>query len=756
MTMMKRLFVMGMAVMLSLGMAAGDGKLSVWLREAAGRQQKDAAGRRGADERGMLTTVFLQLGREVGDDELAEYGARRYAQLEDIAIVTVPLSQVDALAELDAVLRIEANRPAQLTMDTVPRVVRALPAYEATSRHPAFTGAGVVVGIMDVGFDLSHPNFYRDAALGESRIKAFWDQLAPSADRAALPVGREWTSPADRAALPVGREWTSPADIAALGRSTDGATENHGTHTLGIAAGSGYLSPYRGIAFGSELCLVANAVSSDTIYIDRNDYYLYTSATDALGFKYLFDYADRQGKPCVVSFSEGYTPYMDEDDRLYSRFLRLLTGPGRILVSSAGNENQSLTYVGKPRGVERAGAFIDSSRESATYRIQTDGAATITLQTYDGTAASQSPTRNTAASQSLTWNTAGLPADETVADTLFIGTDTCAVALTAYPSAFSDARTICQLTLTANRKLHQLPRQALVVAGTDCEVEVFGSSSSAFANDATDARWNAATGGHNIVAPGCFDAVVTVGSTTHRLSYTNAEGTVSTSPHSDDLRRLSWFSSTGPTMDGRRKPDVTAPGANVLSSMSSYYLEAHPDDVSNYVRYDDCGGRTYPWGAKGGTSMSTPVVAGIIALWLEADPTLTRDDIMGILSRSCRHPESDADYPNNRYGYGEIDAYRGLLDILGLSGIDTLSKHQPNGVDINAAHGQLLLRFDNPPAAPFTVAVYSTAGTLLAKHDVQPANTTYALALPAGLSGIFAIQLTTSDRNLTGSQLVRL
>jgi hypothetical protein len=51
--------------------------------------------------------------------------------------------------------------------------------------------------------------------------------------------------------------------------------------------------------------MVANAVSNNANLIDSTLYDRFTFATDALGFKYLFDYANSVGKPCVVTFSEG-------------------------------------------------------------------------------------------------------------------------------------------------------------------------------------------------------------------------------------------------------------------------------------------------------------------------------------------------------------------------------------------------------------------------------------------------------------------
>ena len=131
-------------------------------------------------------------------------------------------------------------------MDTVPHVSHLLPAYTATQQHQAYTGKGVMVGVMDVGFDLTHPNFYSDAQLNGYRIHALWDQLAPNPEGSELPVGQEF--------------WGKEA-ILTQQHSVDGFIQSHGTHTLGIAAGSGFDTPYRGIAWGSDLCAIPRPIA---------------------------------------------------------------------------------------------------------------------------------------------------------------------------------------------------------------------------------------------------------------------------------------------------------------------------------------------------------------------------------------------------------------------------------------------------------------------------------------------------------------
>ena len=727
--------------------AQKDGRLSVWLQQAirqgANGQRTMGPGQRAAsDER--RTTVFVQLKEDTDDGTLAQYGCKKFAQLGDIAIVTMPLKWVDSLSRRPEVLRIEANNKAHTTMDQVPAITNLLPLYQQTAEHPAFTGRGVVVGLMDIGFDLTHPTFYNDTTLSDYRIKAFWDQLAPHAE-------------SDR--LPVGNEWTTTEDVLARQCATDGHEQNHGTHTTGIAAGSGYNSPYRGVAWESDICLVANGVTEDSALIAEADYYLYTTATDALGFKYLFDYADSQQKPCVASFSEGYTPLLNDDDRLYSLFLSRLVGPGHILVSSAGNECQSMTYFQKPRGTEHAGSFVRVFHPTATYHLLTDGTPTIRLIAYAATGGGQVLSELKLPTDSERWQ------DDQMADTLFLEVrdeksevsvrDTCAVSITRYEARLVEGKTVYQIELTGNRSLNRLEHIAMVIEGADCESEVYGSSTDSFGNYGTDVQWNAAEMSHNILSPGCFDAAITVGSTSHRLSYTNVNGDDISDALDPEAGRLSWFSSVGPTMDGRIKPDVTAPGKNVISSLSSYYLETYPNETSYHVKHFEQGGRTYVWGAETGTSMSTPAVAGIIALWLQANPTLTPDDIRRILQRTCQHPDEQLTYPNSRYGYGEVDAYRGLLDILGIDGIKALSHHQPQGVRVTAKDGMLHLSFAQKPTEPVMLSIYATSGALLHKQQLTPDSNDITLPLPVKTSGIYAVQLTSKEQAVSGSQLIR-
>ena len=298
-------------------------KLSGDVRQAVAENRVQHLTRGLNDSRKPRTIMaFIRIEEQQADDLLRKYGCRKYAQWGDIVIASIPLGNVEALAKERAVSRIEASRRMTTTMDTTTSIINALPVYESSTNHPAYTGAGVVVGVVDVGFDLTHPNYY-DTSASQYRVGAFWDQL--SKDTVGSP-------------LPVGRDVVGHAEVLAYGQSADAPTQTHGTHTSGIAVGGGYDTNFRGVAFESDICLVGNLVSDNAEYVDSADLYKFSTATDALGMKYCFDYAQRQGKPCVVSFSEGYNPYLDEEDSLFAATLQNLSGPGRIIVASAGND----------------------------------------------------------------------------------------------------------------------------------------------------------------------------------------------------------------------------------------------------------------------------------------------------------------------------------------------------------------------------------------------------------------------------------
>lgn len=708
-------------------------KLSPMLRRLAVSQRQDSprrvAGRASTGRRAPRVCAFIRLTADA-DSLLAAHGCRSLARFGDIHIADIPLSELSALSRDRRVSRIEARRGTRVLMDSTALHIDALPVYAGASLPQAYTGSGVVVGIEDIGFDLTHPNFYsRD--LSDYRIRRLWDQL--SADT----IGSR---------LYVGRDYTTRADLLDLGHSCDGLKQYHGTHTLGIAAGSGYDSAYRGMAPESDICLVANATSEDIEFVDSADYYKYTYATDALGFKYIFDYARSQDKPCVISFSEGSPQDYWGYDQLYYAILDSLTGPGRIIVSSAGNDGGSPTYLHKSQGTSSTGAFLRRWGTSASLTLKSTAPFTMRYVVYGS--------RN----DTLTINTADVTAttDSIRYDTLQTANQTYVVCTQAYPSCYNADETAFDISLVSQPNIGVTYPLSFEVSGTEADVEchvLVGEFSTSERNPALQAGQQWACVNSPSSAPG----VICVGATNWRDAYTNYKGRRVTSSWGALGGRAS-FSSIGPTYDGRVKPDVLGPGSNVISSMSSYYLEENPGslmDNSSVERFD-FSDRTYAWAACSGTSMSSPAVAGAIALWLEAKPTLTRDDLLDVFAHTCTRSSSALSYPNNYEGYGEIDVYRGLLYILGINGVSGLSTHQPLSVKIApVADGRVRIDFDEPPVQPFTARVYSVQGLKVAEQHFAAGLPTVFLDLATLPHGVYAVQVDGSTAATTGSSLIR-
>lgn len=715
----------------TFGIAPRD-KMSTYVRQAA--DNSIARRTKGMNEAQRMT-AFVCVDGDRADSILTANECHIYDRQGDIFVASVPLNRLTALAQEKGVRRIEASASCQLTMDTTATVTNTLPVYAGKALPQAYTGKGVVVGVMDVGFDLTHPTFF-DATTGKCRVSAFWDQLSKDT------IGSN---------LPVGRDYTTTEEIAAKQHSADGLIETHGTHTMGIAAGNGYDSPYRGMAFESDICAVSNAVNSSVAVIDSTDLYKYTTATDGLGFKYIFDYAERAGLPCVASFSEGYTVGYDTDDSLFCEYLTQLTGPGRIIVASAGNASVSMGYLHKTADRQKAGSFIRSTGNSNAVYVDGDGPFTLHMIAYhDGTTDTLSLHSDSCRTDRIWQQTLTIPSIDT----------RIRINVARYPSTFVSGDTVYAINIYSAQPLGVDVPVAIALDAEGSDVALRCLAPAWLTNGLADDTWSDAETSHNIHAPACFASVVAVGSTIHRTGFTNYLGRhydYSQAGRNDGVR--SYYSSIGPAAGGTVKPDVMAPGDNIVSAYSSFYIENNPtaNDINSDVAHFTYDGRTYAWNSNTGTSMATPVVAGAIALWLQAKPTLTPSDVKDIIAKTARKPENDIDYPNNLYGYGEIDVYRGLLCALGLDGIKGISTRPLQHIGISLLHnGTMTIDCDTPPTEPINVSLYSLGATKVFTTTIAP-NGSYhfSIELPSLASGVYAVQLDSHDEACRGSQLLR-
>lgn len=618
-------------------------KMSPFVREAmASALATKQLTRSQSDDR--LLTAFVRIDGNSAE-VLRLYGCKELARVGDISIAAIPLSSLGALSCGRQVKRIETGRRCSIQMDTTRLVVNAEKVYTGEGLSQSYTGRGVVVGVQDIGFDLTHPNFY-SADMSKYRIKALWDQLSRDTIGSTLYVGRDY----------VGRE-----ALLELKHPIDGETQTHGTHTAGIAAGSGAegngaVSPYRGMACDADLVLVDNAADNASL-IDPRDYYKFTYATDALGFKYIFDYAERMHQPCVINFSEGSSQDFHGYDQLYYELLAKLIGPGRIIVSSAGNDGARNSYIHKSIGKERAGAFIMGNEKRFSCTAKSKQTFTFRVSVYD----------NVASPQIVDISTVNVcnAQDSLLTDSLLVGGKKYKWRVLAYPNSYDARETAYDFQISSPSKLGDSPQVSLQVMGRDADIELYRMSGYMFPH-ALDPVLDAGDCRYTIFSPSSSPDVICVGSTSYRTQFVNYLGEKKVYDSGQKGIRSS-FSAMGPTLDGRIKPDVMAPGQNIISSYSTFFIN-NPKNVNASVKSDvrhfEYNGRTYAWNANAGTSMSAPVVTGAIALWLQADPTLTPADCLEIFAKTCSHYDTSLSYPNNLYGYGQIDVAAGLREVL--------------------------------------------------------------------------------------------
>ena len=182
--------------------------------------------------------------------------------------------------------------------------------------------------------------------------------------------------------------------------------------------------------------MVGNAISNNIELIDSADYYKYTNAVDALGFKYCFDYAEQRGMPCVVSLSEGYAPYLDEDDSLYAATLQQLTGPGRIIVAAAGNEGVEKTYFEKTDREREAGSFIRCFKDAALYRMKSRGEMRLAVYGYRKEEDGRRKAKRGVPTDTIAFETAEVPVDTVISRQVLYGQDSLTVAVYREGSRF--------------------------------------------------------------------------------------------------------------------------------------------------------------------------------------------------------------------------------------------------------------------------------------------------------------------------------
>ena len=697
-------------------------KLSPSLAKVAGQNVT-----KGSDRRVMSLLTFSD--SDQSSSMLDEYGCQVVDSIGRIFIVKIPYSSLADMAADARIERIEAERMPRPAMDVTPQQINATKIFTGENLPQAFTGRGVVAGVFDNGFDFTHPAFLD--ADGASRARYYYDFCWENADGT------------------LGYAITDTDEIAALGGPSYEGVSFHGTHVMGIMAARAVDGRYQGMAPEADIY----AVHFRSLPSDFENPGELTSANAVLGFKYIFDQAEKDGKPCVVNFSNGESFAIERQRQLEGEALRALTGPGRIIVTCAGNSGQYSSYLEKPADVMNAGTAMLNGTASGSVidlDIVTPGNQRVRLDF-------------------LNMRLVDLSIDKTITfqtDSILSLSDTCRlsaslalgdVSLKAWKTNYQDERgDVIHVRCDFSYPVFMVLCGALLLVSGNSPAWVYSDLQySPFSNLEGIPTYCYAQKGHSLWWPGSLPGLISVGATGYKSSFRNIDGGTNNEMDAFDALipgQIARFSSQGPTFDGHIKPDVVAPGVSIIAPYNSFAVitDKIRSELTDKIVY---GGKTYYYTAQSGTSMATPVVAGTIALWLEAKPDLTTEQILDIFAHTCTHPDSSLDYPNNVYGYGQIDAYAGLLYILDvMANIPELSSHQPGKAQFQLVGRVLKVICEDTSLSESspTLTVYSLKGEKMASTN----RTSIDLStLPAG---IYAVQFTSKVPGTTGSTLIRL
>lgn len=587
-------------------------------------------------------------------------GAVVRTKLGQQATVSIPADSVPALERIKGVLRIDSGHKGRLKTDKARQAtgVSLLNGPTLPDGATLYSGKGVNICLIDVGIDFQHPAF-KDS-LGRSRIKCVYLNNSDEGRKFTVsdPEAGDYTFP--------GSVFDTPELIASL--TTDVIGEYHGTHTAAIAAGT--LSPqgFGGMAPDADLVLIPAGYFDEDLYDDEEDV-----IEEAIAFAVA--YANQSDQPTVLSASLNSHAGAHDGTSSVTQAIEAAS-ESLIPVFSAGNEGgypihlyQKFTSDKKSVKTLMLGITDDNSGLHEMMNM-----INVTGITRTGSQVSVQLTLKSVSkigSLKTVWQSEPVTAtlggdmesqivssdDDTTLGKYFDGE----VALAAGDNG--DGRLAVSVMAeggTDPTGMIQMYLFELIISGEDgTEIDLWDDY--------------AGFGGRNYIGLSGYEdgdsdisggdwtsteRVVSVGAYCTNTLQRNYDGTTTdtSKPEDEDEEPfvqgdIAWFSSYGESFNGVAQPTVCAPGVNIVSAMSQYVIG---DDADESMLWQ---GGAYT--AESGTSMACPVVAGIVALWLEAAPTLSLDEVKEVMANSSDNDSYTSGNPI-RWGYGKINAKGGI------------------------------------------------------------------------------------------------
>ncbi|HVK03854.1 MAG TPA: S8 family serine peptidase, partial [Armatimonadaceae bacterium] len=552
----------------------------------------------------------------------------------------VPVSRLADIARTDGVAfvhRAEGLRfhpPTPATADSGPPARVAAPA-RARLRLAADAPAGdsrVLVGLIDVGgFDFAHPDFLD--ADGNTRFLRIWDQRgAFRPPPAGFAFGSEFTRERMNAALRAGRErgW-SPHLIEP---QADRVRGSHATHVASIAAGNRGVCPTADIV-GVSVYLPREGDPDEERRRAFSDSSRITEAVE-----YLLGVAEAEGCPISINVSLGTNGGSHDGANATCRWLdHALASPGRTICIAGGNAGQEsgetdddtgwifgrIHASGRipARGLERVLEWVVVGNGVADF---SENEMEIWLGPQDRFTVSVLPPG------AAEWITVR-PREFLLNHSLPNGTY-----LSVHNELYYAANGANYIAIYLSPRWD--PASLSPVAAGTWRVRLTGE-------EVRDGRFHAWIERDDPVYRGPFGGAQAYSFPSFFAQATNVDthslNSLACSPRAvavanlDEARqRIHRSSSQGPTRDDRNKPDIAAPGTEIVAAFG------FPEEGDG------------EWVAMTGTSMASPYVAGVLARMLAVRPDLTAAQCLGILQRTARPLPSHAYDWRDDAGFGCI------------------------------------------------------------------------------------------------------
>ena len=551
--------------------------------------------------------------------------------IRNIVSIKVPIEDSEYASNIQGIEYLALAGKVNHQLDKAVHDVRADSVQQGIGLPQGFQGKNVYIGVTDWGFDYTHPAFY-DSTLSQTRIIAAWDQFKTSGPH---PQGFNY-----------GTEHVGANALLAAGSDTANiySYSTHGTHVASIAGGCGAGTAYRGVAYDANFLFV-------TFLVDE------AAVLDA--WEWMYQKAQAAGKRLVINMSWGLYHFGTLDgNSLLSQAITAYSDLGVVFVNSAGNNGNVNFHLKKTFNNDQLNSKIDFYSYAANANMW---GQSIHAWGEVGHAFSNGIVVKNASNTTLVES----PFYSTNVTNTYIDTFLVAGADTIFYNIAADSA----------HPLNQKPQMRLRVKCTNTSLKILLKST---AVDGTVNYWNvtelttdvgnwgmpfsySGTGttpgdaDHGISEPSCSDDVISVAA--YAPSYLTPGG-------ASVGGGLASFSSHGPRYDGVMKPDIAAPGVSICSAISSF-TDANYTTISSLTFNN----KTYDYAKFSGTSMSGPVVAGVCALILEANPWLTAAQVKQLIKETARTDNFTGVIPalgSPLWGMGKLNAYAAVEEALAM------------------------------------------------------------------------------------------